>query len=116
MLFTSQLMTLAHRIRRTTSGLSWGDCIRQAMKADKLKSALCAGIVLLRFRKSDGSETERLATLQTDYLPNTKPGAKPRKASTSPKVTFWSLTDNGFRSFIPSRLIGWEGAALSLAA
>lgn len=111
MQFTSELLNLAHSIRRTDSGETWGTCIKQAMKAITVKNALRSSLVTLRFYKADGTPTFRTATLLADYLPAPKPATNSttkKRVSKSAKVTFWSVTDNGFRSFIPDRLIGWD--------
>lgn len=107
----STVNRLAWKIKRT--GKSWSESMAAAYAGLRAKAKLQNSVCRIIFKKTDGTVTERLATLRPDFLPDFKGGS--RKGN-SPKVTFWSLTDNGFRSFLPTNLISVSVEAVELAA
>lgn len=107
----SSVNRLAWKIRKT--GKSWSESLKAAYKALKAKAKLQQSVCRIVFKKTDGTVTERLATLRPDFLPDFKGNGR---VSTSSKITFWSLTDNGFRSFLPTNLISITAEAVELAA
>lgn len=92
---------IAHRLKG--QGYSWAEALRLGWKSAKLFSVLRNHYVTFTFAKLNGEITTRTGTLIPDALPASK-GSTLRSRS-SAKVTFWSVTDNGFRSFLPQHLI-----------
>lgn len=107
----SSVNRLAWKIKKT--GKSWSESLKAAYKTLKAKAELKQSVCRISFQKTDGTITERVGTLRPDFLPSLKGGSR---VSTSAKITFWSLTDNGFRSFLPQNLISVKVEAVELAA
>lgn len=105
MKFSKEINERAWRIKR--KGYSWREAIKLAMESEKVKKVMRTRIVKLTFQKSDGSITERLATLCKLMVGDFEIKGAGRKV-TSEKVTFWSMDDKGFRSFLPQNLLAWE--------
>lgn len=103
--------TLAHKIKKT--GESWSDSLKAAYKALKAKAELKQSVCRIVFLKTDGTRTERVGTLRPDFLPDFRGNGR---VSNSSKITFWSLTDGGFRSFLPQNLISISVEAVELPA
>ena len=103
----SAILSFAHAILSKTK-LAWGECQKLAWKIFRLKNQLKKNILKITFKKTDGTETTRLATLNPAFLPEPKRSSKKRK-TTSHKVTFWSVTDGGFRSLLPENFLKVEG-------
>lgn len=103
--------TLAHKIKKT--GKSWSDSLKAAYKALKAKAELKQSVCRIVFTKTDGTRAERVGTLRPDFLPDFKGNGR---VSTSAKITFWSLTDNGFRSFLPQNLISVSVESVEMSA
>lgn len=106
MKFSKEINERAWKLRR--KGYSWSESVKLAMRAQKVVELMRAGrIVKLTFQKADGSMTSRLGTLDPTFLSGLGFAGSDRK-KTSEKVSFYSLTDEGFRSFMPQRLESWE--------
>ncbi len=102
----SAILSFAHSIKNNTK-LVWSECQKLAWSIFRLKERLKKNILRITFTKADGTETERLATLNPAFMPERKGGSKKRKKK-SHKVTFWSITDGGFRSFLPEKFLKIE--------
>jgi hypothetical protein len=79
---------------------------------DKLKDHLASGSTAhITFKKADGSETTRHATLNPEHINQAGgEGAKSEggKAQSTTAMRFFSIDDNGWRSFNHDRLVGWR--------
>ena len=79
---------------------------------DKLKEHLASGATAhITFTKADGSETTRHATLNPEHI--NQGGGEGRKtegtrAQSATSMTFYSIDDNGWRSFNHDRLVNWR--------
>jgi hypothetical protein len=73
------------------------------MNPEEIVAMLRQGIVAVAFHKSDGSQGEMECTLHPSKLPPRKPGTTPRPPK-SDLIVCWSVDDDGWRSFKPSRL------------
>jgi len=97
----SKIMQIAHQLKKL--GFSFGDAQRKAWEIVKAKSRMVKNLVAVTFKKKDGTETTRIATLNPAFLPEPK-NSKGRKSNPL-KVNFWSITDNGFRSFLAQNFV-----------
>jgi hypothetical protein len=71
-----------------------------------LTTRLRNGVVLIRFTKKDGSETQRLCTLQSHLVTPPKGTGKP---NSNPNILpVWSLDDKAWRSIDRTRVISAE--------
>jgi len=76
-----------------------------------------SGSVDVRFTKADGTETERKVTLSPDMIPEEHPGvAQPEYDNllesyddilNQDYLRVYSITDQGWRTIKPSKLISW---------
>lgn len=82
--------------------VNFSEALKAAWKFYKTKAALKNSIVNLTFRKSNGEITTRKATLQDGYFPESKGSIRAPKAGL---ITFWSITDGGFRACRIERLL-----------
>lgn len=85
---------------------SFSDCLKAAWQKAKLTIAMKSGAVNLSFTKKDGTETTRIATIDPHLFTYDSKGT-----GSNPKadvICFYSLTDNGFRSFRIENLIGFQ--------
>ena len=79
---------------------------------DKLKDHLASGATAhITFQKADGTETTRHATLNPEHI--NQGGGDGRKTERTQKpsttsMTFYSIDDNGWRSFNHDRLVNWR--------
>ncbi len=103
----SAVLSFAHAIQAKVK-LAWGECQKLAWKVFRLKEQLKKNILKITFQKADGTETTRLATLNPAFLPEPKVNTK-KRVSKSHKVTFWSVSDGAFRSFLPEKFLKVEG-------
>lgn len=95
---------LAWRIKK--AGFTWSEAMKAAWKSIKLKEKMHTNIVRITYEKADGTTTTRVATLRPEFLPvfaQKSRGVVRRKVS--PKIAFWSITDDGWRSFLPQNLL-----------
>jgi len=101
----SQVLTLAHKMKSEIC--SFGEAQKKAWKAIKAKQDLRKAVCILVFKKVNGDTSTKLATLKAEFLPEPKAARTdlPARKRTSAKITFWSIDDNGFRSFLPENLI-----------
>ncbi len=74
------------------------------MEQIEIVEMLRRGVVVVRFRKSDGSIREMRCTLHPDHLPPPKPGATSREPKDD-LIVCWSVDSSGWRSFKPSSLV-----------
>lgn len=99
----SQVLTLAHKLK--AENCSFGQAQKLAWKAIRAKHLLRNEVCILKFIKADGTTSTKTATLQAEFLPAQKTTTGAARKRTSTKITFWSLTDQNFRSFLPGRFI-----------
>lgn len=95
-------MTLAWSIYKSATNIAnFSEALRRAWRAVKAKMALRLGRVELTFKKTDGSETTRVATAYQGEVKGT--------GQSSPlTVVFHSITDGGTRSFRADRLTNYK--------
>ena len=77
------------------------------------------GIVDVRFEKADGTQTNRKVTLDPDYIPEEHPGVGLTEYNDllesfdtimdKDYIRVYSVTDQGWRTIKPSKLISWIG-------
>jgi hypothetical protein len=75
------------------------------------------GIVDVRFEKADGTQTNRKVTLDPDYIPEEHPGVGLTEYDNllesfdtimdKDYIRVYSVTDQGWRTIKPSKLISW---------
>lgn len=85
------------------------------MNVEQIYSNLKSRSLEVEFEKANGDVTTRVFTLSQDHLP---PNALVENSSKPPQtlesilaedvIRAWSLTDNGWRSFKPSRVKKWN--------
>jgi hypothetical protein len=97
----SEVMELAHAM--TATGYTLAEGQRIAWKVEQAKAKMMKNLVILRFRRKDGVVVSKLATLNPAFLPSGR--LKIKRRSTPRQVVFWSVNDNGYRSFIADRLV-----------
>lgn len=100
----SDVMKLAHQIKSKNNNFSLAQ--HKAWIVGKVKEKMKKGLVQLTFNKKDGTTTTRLGTLQTEHVPSKRPIEQ--RASAPMQVIFWSLTDEGYRSFLADKLLEAE--------
>lgn len=89
---------LAWKLRKI--GLSWSEAMKTAYSAIKEKTYLQGKLWALTFKKkSDGSTTTRIAAFHPDFIPS---------GVGDQKVTFWSISDSAYRSYIPNNLVSFS--------
>lgn len=98
----SKANSLAHKIKK--SGLNWSKSLKAAFAGLKAKALMNDNIVTITYLKASGEKTTRLATLNSEFIPASKGTTKNWKRE-SAKISFWSVTDSGWRSFLPQNLI-----------
>lgn len=77
------------------------------------------GIVDVRFEKADGTQTNRKVTLDPNYIPEEHPGVGLTEYDDllesfdtimdKDYLRVYSVTDQGWRTIKPSKLISWIG-------
>jgi hypothetical protein len=77
------------------------------------------GIVDVRFEKADGTQTNRKMTLDPNYIPEEHPGVGLTEYDDllesfdtimdKDYIRVYSVTDQGWRTIKPSKLISWIG-------
>ena len=103
----SDVMKLAHRIKGQNNNFSLAQ--HKAWVVRKVKEKMKRGLVELTFNKKDGTTTTRLGTLQTEHVPSGRPIEQ--RASAPMQIIFWSLTDEGYRSFLAYNLLSAEAVS-----
>lgn len=99
----SEVLTLAHAIRRQNSFLTFGQCQVQAWKVVRLRSALHAGAVRFTFQKQDGQVRTAFGTLNQDLFNYTSKGAERNHSATV--IKYYDLEKSAFRSFRAERIL-----------
>lgn len=108
----SEVMTRAWQLVKN-QGLKIKQALAKAWKECKLallKELLRHGFVFVTFRKADGSVTTRLATRNTDFVPE---AAKPKNTgigANAEVIPFYSETDAGWRLFKADSLVSFKVA------
>lgn len=74
---------------------TFSECLKAAWLNLKLRAALKIGKVILTFKKKDGSYTAREATTNSNLFSYESKGRRTPKLDV---ISFFSLTDDGFRS------------------
>ena len=91
----SEVMELAHALVEV--GHAFNEAQRLAWKVERAKEKMMKHLVLIRFYRKDGALVSKVATLNPAFLPSGK--LKIKRRSTPRQVVFWSVNDNGYRSF-----------------
>lgn len=78
------------------------------------------GIIDVRFEKADGTQTNRKVTLDPNYIPEEHPGVGQTEYDDllesfdtimdKDYLRVYSVTNQGWRTIKPSKLISWIGA------
>ena len=78
------------------------------------------GLVDVRFEKADGTQTNRKVTLSPTWIPDDQPGVQQPEYEDLMEsldtildqdyLRVYSITDQGWRTIKPSKLISWIGA------
>ena len=86
----------------------------------KFLATVQKGLVDVRFEKADGTQTNRKVTLSPDWIPSDQPGVQQpeyedlleNKDTIMDKdyLRVYSVTDQGWRTIKPSKLISWIGS------
>ena len=98
----SQIFTTAWAFFRENIFETFSQALSAAWKVVKAKTMMRTDGATLTFLKADGTRTTRLATLNHQDIPST---AGAGRRSRLDLLTFWSLTDNGWRSCRVERLV-----------
>lgn len=99
----SEVLTMAHAIRRQNQFLTWGQCQAQAWKVARLRSALRAGATRFTFQKQDGEVREALGTLNNSLFQYEHKGTD--RAECPTVVKYFDLDKNAWRSFRAERIL-----------
>lgn len=99
----SEVLTLAHHIRRQNQFLSWGQCQTQAWQVARLRSALFAGATRFTFQKQDGDVREAYGTLNPDLFQYEYKGSERAESPTA--IKYFDLDKNAWRSFRAERIL-----------
>ena len=99
----SEVLTLAHQIRRQNQFLSWGQCQAQAWQVVRLRAALRAGAVHFVFQKQDGEVREAFGTLHPDFFQYEYKGSD--RAENPTAIKYFDLDKNAWRSFRAERIL-----------
>lgn len=103
-------LTIANKLK--AEGYAFGEAQKIGWQIARLKEAMKNNVVLIHYLKKDGTDAERLATLNPALLPTpkaTKKTATTRKR-TSSKVSYYELSEEGnnWKSFLPQYLVSWS--------
>ncbi|MCB0628885.1 MAG: SH3 beta-barrel fold-containing protein [Saprospiraceae bacterium] len=109
----SKVNSLAWKIRKT--GKSWSEAMQNAYAGLRAKAQLQSNVCRIIFIKSDGTRAERVGTLDPSFFPAFN-GTKSNRTRTSEKISFYSLTDGGWRSFLPQNLLSIQVESATMAA
>lgn len=99
----SEVLTLAHQIRRQNQFLTWGQCQAQAWKVARLRLALRAGAARFTFQKQDGEMREAYGTLNPDLFRYEHKGGDRAECPTA--IKYFDLDKNAWRSFRAERIM-----------
>lgn len=103
----SEVLTLAHQIRRQNQFLAWGQCQAQAWQVARLRAALRAGATRFTFQKQDGEVREAYGTLCPDLFQYEHKGSDRAESPTA--IKYFDLDKGAWRSFRAERIL--RGAA-----
>ena len=99
----SEVLTLAHQIRRQNQFLTWGQCQAQAWQVVRLRSALHAGITRFTFQKQDGEVREAFGTLNPSLFQYEHKGSDRAESPTA--IRYFDLEKGAWRSFRAERIL-----------
>lgn len=99
----SEVLTLAHQIRKQNQFLTWGQCQAQAWKVIRLRSALRAGATRFTFQKTDGEVREAYGTLNSTLFQYEHKGTERNESPTA--IKYFDLDKNAWRSFRAERIL-----------
>ena len=100
----SGVMELAHTL--VDVGYDFAEAQRMAWKVERAKEQMMKNLVLIRFLRKDGALVSKIATLNPAFLPSGK--LKIKRRSTARQIVFWSVNDNGYRSFLADNFISMD--------
>jgi len=101
----SEVLTLAHSIRRQNQFLTWGQCQAQAWKVVRLRSALRAGAARFSFQKTDGEVREAYGTTNAGLFQYQSKGTAADRAESPCQIKYFDLEKNAWRSFRAERIL-----------
>lgn len=100
----SEVLRLAHQIRKQNRFLSWSQCQRTAWQVARLKAALHGGAVRFRFQKTDGEIREAYGTTADGLFEYERKGTG---GTPSPcQIKYFDLDKGAWRSFRAERFLG----------
>lgn len=99
----SEVLTLAHQIRRQNQFLTWGQCQSQAWQVVRLRAALRAGATRFTFQKQDGEVREAFGTLNPALFQYEHKGSERAESLTA--IRYFDLDKNAWRSFRAERIL-----------
>lgn len=99
----SEVLTLAHQIRRQNQFLTWGQCQAQAWQVVRLRTALRAGATRFTFQKQDGEVREAYGTLNPDLFQYENKGSDRAESPTA--IKYYDLEKGAWRSFRAERIL-----------
>lgn len=99
----SEVLTLAHQIRRQNQFLTWGQCQVQAWQVARLRAALRAGATRFTFQKQDGEVREAYGTLNPALFQYEHKGSDRAESPTA--VRYYDLEKGNWRSFRAERIL-----------
>lgn len=97
----SEVMELAHVL--VEHGYVFAEAQRMAWKVERAKEKMMKNLVLIRFHRKDGALVSKIATLNPAFLPHGK--LKLKRRGTPRQIVFWSVNDNGYRSFLADNFV-----------
>ena len=106
----SQVLILAHQIRRNDTTISFSDAQKQAWKLTKataIKTALQAGTVQFNYINEQGEVRNATGTLNNElfnYEYKTQNGGQQAQVVFTGTVKYYDLDKKGFRSFRVDRV------------
>jgi hypothetical protein len=98
---------------RTQYNYTWSQAMKKAWKEIKLRdlsAALAHKTVRVSFMKVNGEKTTRMATRSSKLIPHPFAPKGTGQGKHDNVVTFFSLTDGGWRSFRSDNLISYQVA------
>ncbi|MEZ4993195.1 MAG: SH3 beta-barrel fold-containing protein [Saprospiraceae bacterium] len=91
-------------------GLSRSWARRKERLVRQLEHDMLKNIVPIVFRRKDGVVVRKFATLNPAFLPREKTEVQPRPDHPE-QIIFWSVRDEGYRSFLAQNLLRVEAPA-----
>ncbi|MEI6410270.1 MAG: SH3 beta-barrel fold-containing protein [Bacteroidota bacterium] len=99
----SEVLKMAHAIRRQNQFLTWGQCQAQAWKVARLRAALRTGATRFTFQKQDGEVREAYGTLNSELFQYDHKGSDRAESPTA--IKYFDLEKNAWRSFRAERIL-----------